>query len=91
MIRAGGYAVKTLTSTELKGRLGEAMEQAQIEPVAVSKSGRPYAVIMSQRDYERFLALEDCYWSERASEARKSGFLGPDATMDLLRGGPAEV
>ena len=63
----------SVTATELKNRLSETMEQAQHEPVSILKNGRPYAVLVSQRDYERFQALEDRYWGERALAATNSG------------------
>jgi antitoxin Phd len=74
-----------LTATELKSRLGEHLEKAQREPVVVKKSGRRYAVIISQEEYERFQALEDRYWSERAMEAEKSGYVGSREATALLR------
>jgi prevent-host-death family protein len=62
-----------ITATELKNRLSETMERAQHEPVSVLKNGRPYAVLLSQREFELFQALEDRYWGEKALAASKSG------------------
>lgn len=44
-----------VTATELKNRLSETMERAQHEPVFIEKNGRPFAVLMSQKEYERLL------------------------------------
>ncbi len=74
----------TLSATELKKRLGQVMEEAQHAPVAVEKGGRKYVVLISQRDYERFLALEDRYWSEKARQARKGGYLSPEETSEFI-------
>ena len=62
-----------LSATELKNRLSEAMERAQREPVMVSKSGRPYAVLVSHEEFERLQALEDRVWADRATAAIDSG------------------
>ena len=60
-----------LTATELKLKLGEFMECAQREPISVKKSGRRYAVIISDEEYERFQALaiglKRPKWRERAA------------------------
>ena len=74
-----------LTATQLKSRLGEYMEQAQREPIIVKKGGRKYAVIISQEDFERFQALEDRYWAEKARKAQKSGYIGTEAAMAALK------
>src|ERR1051326_6995943 len=42
-----------VTATELKNRLSETLERAQREPVSIIKNGRPYAVLVSQQEYER--------------------------------------
>ena len=62
-----------VTATELKNRLSETMEQAQREPISILKNGRPYAVLLSQAEYDRYLAIEDRYWGEKALAATKSG------------------
>ena len=62
-----------VTATELKNRLSETLERAQHEPVSVMKNGRPYAVLLSQKEYERYQALEDRYWGEKARVATISG------------------
>ncbi|HZT43964.1 MAG TPA: type II toxin-antitoxin system Phd/YefM family antitoxin [Chthonomonadaceae bacterium] len=76
----------TATATDVKNHFGEYIEKAQREPVIVQKSGRKVAVIISQADYERFEALEDRYWSERARMAQESGYIGSEETMTFLKG-----
>lgn len=41
-----------LTATEAKNRLGHVLEQAQIRPVFIEKSGRPHSVVLSIACYE---------------------------------------
>jgi prevent-host-death family protein len=74
----------TATATEVKNRFGEFLERAQREPVVVEKSGRPVVVLMAHDEYERFQALEDRYWGERAREAAKSGYVGHETAMAVL-------
>ena len=73
------------TATDVKNHFGEYIEKAQREPVTVEKSGRKVAVLISQADYERFEALEDLYWSERAKRAQESGYLGHEETMAFFQ------
>jgi prevent-host-death family protein len=81
-----GKTMTTLTSTELKQHLGEHLERAQQEPVTISKSGRPYAVIISKDEYERLQALEDQHWGERALEAQMSGnYASHDEALAVLQ------
>ena len=63
----------SVTATELKNRLSETMERAQQEPVVVEKNGRPYAVIISKKEFDYYQALDDRYWGERALSASESG------------------
>lgn len=72
------------TATDVKNRFGEFMDKAQREPVTVEKTGRSYAVLIGFEEYQRLLALEDKYWGERAKDAEKSGFVGPEEAMKLL-------
>ena len=62
-----------VTATELKHQLSQTMELAQHEPVSILKNGRPYAVLVSQAEYEWYQTLEDRYWGEKARAARASG------------------
>jgi hypothetical protein len=63
------------------------MRQAAIEPIVVEVSKHPTAVILSYAEYERLTQLEDDFWAARAEEAEKSGYLGPDESMRLLKEG----
>ncbi len=48
----GFVAMKSISASEAKTRFGELLDNAQREPVTVSKQGRPVAVMMSIHDYE---------------------------------------
>ena len=74
----------SITATELKNRLGRYLNAAETQPVIISKSGRAKSVLMSFEKYERFLALEDAYWGEKAKQAESEGFLSEEEVSDLL-------
>lgn len=74
-----------ITATEFKNRLGRYLDVAETDPVVVEKSGRVKSVLISSAMYERLLAYEDAYWASRAKEAEEDGYLGSDASGDLLK------
>ena len=43
--------VQTVTANEAKARFGVVLEQAQREPVTITRHGRPSAVVLSAQDY----------------------------------------
>lgn len=45
--------MKSMTSAEAQNKFGQLLEAAQRRPVAVTKHGRPAAVVLSVADYER--------------------------------------
>ena len=73
-----------ITATEFKNRLGKYMDVAETDPVIVNKSGRVKSVLISSAMYEQFLAYEDAYWASKANRAEEDGYLGADASEDLL-------
>ena len=79
------------SATEVKNRFGEYLEKSRHTPVLVEKTGRKYAVLVGYEEYERLRALEDAYWSARADEAKKSGFLGPEESMAWLTDRLAQI
>lgn len=50
--------MKTIPAKEAKNRFGVLLEEAQRAPVTIQKNGRPVAVVLSMRDYQRFEELE---------------------------------
>ena len=70
----------TLMRTEgAKDGFGALLDAAQREPVTITKKGRAVAVVLSRDDDQRLEALEDAHWRRQAQEARKEGFVGPEA------------
>jgi prevent-host-death family protein len=74
----------TVAATDLKNKLGQIINQAQREPVLVQSHGRDVVVILDHQEFARLRRLEDAYWTARADEALKSGFLAPEESMAYL-------
>lgn len=45
--------MKTLNATQAKNQFGQLLDDAQAEPVVISKNGRDVAVLVSQAEFER--------------------------------------
>ncbi len=73
-----------ITATEFKNRLGRYLDAAENNPVIIKKSGRIKSVLISHQLYEKFLAFEDAYWANLAKKAEAEGYLGEDATEEIL-------
>ncbi len=81
----GGLKMINITATEFKNRIGRYLDVAETDPVLVEKSGRPKSVLISHRMYEKFMALEDAYWAQKAIKAEAEGYLGEKTTEKLLK------
>ncbi|MBX2809848.1 MAG: type II toxin-antitoxin system prevent-host-death family antitoxin [Cellvibrionaceae bacterium] len=73
-----------VTATELKNRLGQYLDAAQLEPVIIEKSGRENSVMLSKRRYDELCELEDLLWDLKAQQAEKEGFIDNDEAKTLL-------
>jgi len=74
----------SITYIELKNHLDRYLELAETAPVVVEKAGQKKSVLLSYEMYERFMALEDAYWAERAKHAESEGYLGQEVSIVLL-------
>lgn len=72
------------TATELKNHLGAYLDAALTEPVIIQKSGRDIAVLVSRNHFAALQAAEDALWALRAQLAEQSGYLGAEATQQIL-------
>lgn len=77
--------MKKVSATEAKTHLGQHLESVHAGPVFIQKKDRPVAVLLSVDEYERLCTFEDAYWTARALEAEKSGWVGVDESMKLLK------
>lgn len=74
-----------VTATEFKQKIGQYLDASERGPVIIKKSGRVKSVLISNRLYERFLAIEDAYWAQQARLAEAGGYLGEDETEKMLK------
>jgi len=82
-----GVAVKTVSATEIKNRLGQYLARTAVEPVAVEKNGRPVAVLLSFEEYELLQRSDDFFWGQAARAAEAEGFLSVEDSLKYLRDG----
>ncbi len=69
----------------MKNHFGQYLEGALSEPVVIEKSGRSIVVMLSIKEYERLVALDDAYWADKALKAEKAGYIGQKESLKLLR------
>jgi len=82
-----GVAVKTVSATEIKNRLGQYLARAAVEPVAIEKNGRPVAVLLSFEEYELLQRSDDFFWGQAAHAAEAEGFLSVEDSLKYLQDG----
>ena len=82
-----GVAVKTVSATEIKNRLGQYLARVAVEPVTVEKNGRPIAVLLSFEEYELLQRSDDYFWGQAARAAEAEGFLSVEESRDYLQNG----
>ncbi len=73
------------TATEMKNHFGQYLEGAISEPVIIEKSGRSVVVMLSIKEYERLVALDDAHWAQKALKAEKAGYIGQKESSKFLR------
>lgn len=71
---------------DTKNRLGQFVDAAMREPVIIRRSGREVAVILSREEYERLTSVEDRWLASEAMAAEREGYLGPEASREILSG-----
>jgi len=71
--------MKTVTAKEAHKKLGYVLDEAQHEPVRISKNGRPYSVVISAKLFETLQGIEalqaDAKWNELFSDERSENAL----------------
>jgi len=77
--------MKTASATDVKNRFGEYLHDTVKEPVIIEKTGRPVAVMISMEEFQRFQAMEDAFWIQKAEEAEAGGYLGAKGTKAFIK------
>lgn len=70
--------MKIITAAEAKNAFGKFLDMARREPVVVTKNNRAVGVFLSMED------IEDTIWGERALKAHNEGYIGIEASGQLL-------
>jgi len=73
-----------ITAKEAKDRFGEVMVTAGRETVTITKYGRPETAMISVRRLEELEKAEDSYWVLQAKLGQESGYIGTEASEQLL-------
>ena len=73
-----------VTAKEAKDRFGEVMATAGRETVMITKYGRPETAMISVRRLEELEKAEDSYWVLQAKLGQESGYIGAEASEQLL-------
>lgn len=76
---------KTFAAAQAKQEFGNLLDNAQREPVTITKKGRPVAVVMSMQEYEHFQEVENAYWASQADKAYQEGFLSEADSAKALQ------
>ena len=75
----------TASSTDVKNRFGDYLEEARTQEVVIQKSGRDAAVLLSIDEFRKLTAESDAYWGLRADLAMNSpASVGHEESMFLI-------
>lgn len=77
--------MEKISATEAQNKFGELLDSARREPVEITKKGRGVAVVLAIEEFERLRALEDELWALKAKDAESEGYIGPQASNELLK------
>jgi len=50
--------MRNFTSADAKDQFGELIDAARVAPVAITKYGRPFVVVLAVEEFERLKALD---------------------------------
>lgn len=85
--------MKTVTAKEAHKKLGYVLDEAQHEPVRISKNGRPHSVVISAKLFESLQGIEalqaDAKWDKLFANERSEDVLGAlvaEAKADIKAG-----
>jgi prevent-host-death family protein len=77
--------MEKISATEAQNKFGELLDSARREPIEITEKGRGVAVVLAVEEFERLQAVEDELWGLRAKEASNEGYIGIQASEDLLK------
>lgn len=77
-----GIITKTLAQAN-KG-IGSIIIDAKHAPVAITRHGKPVAILVSPDEFERLERLEDAHWIAESKKALKGGVLSKRESQAFL-------
>lgn len=78
--------MKIINVTQAKQAFGELLNNARQEPIAIQKHQRDFAILVSSARYQELLAFVDTCLHNLAVLAEQEGFIGAEASQNLLDG-----
>lgn len=74
----------SVPSTQFKTHFGKYMTRSMMEPVFI-KRRHEESVLINKDEYDRLQALDDAYWTLKAEQAEKKGYLNTQDSMEKLK------
>ena len=78
--------MKIISAEKAESQLGEILNMAETDPVAIRKRNGRTIVLLSMKQYEFFEQLEDMYWAARADEVvAENDWMSTEKSKALLQ------
>ena len=78
--------MKIISVEKAENQLGEFLNMAETDPVAIRESNGRTVVVLSMKQYELFEQLEDMYWAARADEVvDENDWMSTEKSKELLQ------
>ncbi len=74
-----------MVAKEAKNHFGQLLTAAIHSPVVIDKNGKPVAVVLSTKEYQRLEQIEDTLLALKAKIALEEGFLGEEMSEKVLK------
>jgi prevent-host-death family protein len=78
--------MKTVNATEMKHRLGEALNRARKEPIAITTHGKPSHVLMSYEEYQTLSRPDGAVYFHEIEDAEERMKAFDEWTAELMEG-----
>lgn len=79
--------MRQVNSTDFKRQFDELLDLARDEPIIISKSGKPLAMLMPSDQFAYLQKLDDLYWTVRAKATEDNHeWISHEEAMALLLG-----
>ncbi|MEI6381024.1 MAG: type II toxin-antitoxin system prevent-host-death family antitoxin [Cyanobacteriota bacterium ELA615] len=76
--------MEKISATRAQNNFGGLLDSARRMPIEITKEGRSIAVILAIEEFERLQTIEDKLLALQAKQANEEGYIGVEASEDLL-------